>query len=136
MAEAVARHWLAQQASPLSRLIRVASAGTDADTASPTTPEAITALAHQCIGFSGRSQRLSRELLSNCDIVFTMTALHHRRVTDLLESTPDARLPLVYPLHPNADIDDPLGRGQARYHQLVMDFLTLIPQRLQQVTQL
>lgn len=136
MAEAVTRHWLAQRASPLAGLIRVASAGTDAEMASPTTPEAVTALAGQHIGFSGSSQRLSRQLLDDSDIVFTMTAVHHDRVIDLLESAPAAHRPLVYSLHPDGDIADPLGRGQARYHQLVADFMTLIPQRLQQVTQL
>lgn len=136
MAEAIARHWLTQQATPLTRLIEVASAGTEVAAANPVTAQARRALQQQSIVHEGVSQAVSVALLRQSDLVFTMTAAHQQQLIPLLQASAEQRLPMVFSLHPEADIDDPLGRGQACYHRLAAEFMQLIPARLQQLLHL
>lgn len=131
MAEAIAQHWLTEQEAPLSSLIRFASAGTHVKPNASITKEAIVALEKKGMSYSGASQALTLDLIKDYDVVIVMTQVHLAFAQNLIA---DKELPgpiKLITLDPQQDIDDPLGKGQKKYDELVEEFLTLIPKRME-----
>jgi protein-tyrosine-phosphatase len=127
MAEALAGNLIKQARWPL----KVISAGTSAHKARETTPEAVTVLSRAGIHWQGRSQPLTKQLLSQTDVVWAMTQTHIQRVDDLLIGVSESRRPHISLLAPEQELADPLGCGMAAYEALYDTLCQLLPLRLQ-----
>ncbi|MDP6164825.1 MAG: hypothetical protein QGI54_01675 [Gammaproteobacteria bacterium] len=127
MAEALAGNLIKQAQWPL----KVISAGTSANKALETTPEAVTVLSRAGIHWQGRSQPLTKQLLSQTDVVWAMTQTHIQRVDDLLIGVSESRRPHISLLAPEQELADPLGCGMAAYEALYDTLCQLLPLRLQ-----
>ena len=128
MAEAVAKHWSKKTFN--SNQIQISSAGTHAKPNQATSPEAIIALAKHNISHVGKSQLLTYELIKEQDFIFTMTQEHLNHAQAIIAKNSMSKLPTLMMLHPDLDLQDPLGKGQQPYYELVNEFMTLIPSRL------
>lgn len=137
MAEAIARDFLDRRAAergddPAGETYFVASGGIWATDGVPTSVETVEALERLGIEFRGHSTRLTREMVEKADLVFCMTRSHADAVRELVGADRDAAAK-VHALDPEGDIDDPVGMGPARYHELARRLAELIPARLKEV---
>lgn len=111
MAEAIARHVL--EGAPLSPLrTRVASAGTTAGTGDAASAENAAAL--RAIGVPSlphRSRGLTRQMIADADVIYTMTASHRRAVVAM----DPAAAGKTQTLDPDGDVPDPIGAGESVY---------------------
>ena len=133
MAEAIAKHWLKERDDAKCsgfKDVRIASAGTHAKSNKATSPEAIVALAKHQRSHEGTSQLLTHELMEKYDVIFTMTQDHFTHTKAMIDVSTNPTSPTVLMLHPQKDLEDPLGKGQQPYDELVDEFITLIPSRL------
>lgn len=128
MAEAIAKHWLNKTFG--SNQIQVSSAGTHANSNQAVSPEAIIALAKHNISHEGKSQLLTYELIKEHDVIFTMTQEHFNHTQAIMAKRSMSKLPTLMMLHPDLDLQDPLGKGQQPYYELADEFMELIPSRL------
>jgi protein-tyrosine phosphatase len=135
MAEAIARHALAQQPdlagdSPQDRNVFVASAGVSALDGMPTTHETLEALRRRGIEYEGRSKRLTEAMIRKANLVICMTASHQAAARKLVADWPEAESRVVLLDPEGGDIEDPIGMGQREYDALADRLGRLIPQRL------
>jgi len=133
MAQAIGQS-LAERLPPGSVPIEVQSAGTAATDGSPPTPEGTEAL--RSLGFtppSTRSRRLTTDLLSWADIVWTMTQSHARATSALaapLTPTPAGNGRIVQTLDPDGhDVPDPIGSPASVYRSTAQALHRLIAKR-------
>lgn len=76
MAEAIARHWIAQGGPGENSGLVAASAGVFAPEGVPPSMEAVNALAELGIEHDGASRRLTADLIRQAEVVFCMTSAH------------------------------------------------------------
>jgi len=133
MAQAIARHLL-QGRTPDGIVITASSAGVAAGEGDATTPEALVALeAMGVVPERHRARQLTRAMLSDAEVVFTMTAAHRKAVLSL-DPAADAK---VFTLDPDAkDVPDPIGGPLEVYRQTARRLLELIRGRLEHLDQL
>jgi L-threonylcarbamoyladenylate synthase len=132
MAEAIARRVLADrmQVKPdelENKGVNVLSAGSFAFPGARATPHAADAV--QELGgdlSSHRSRPLSVELIHQADAIFVMGRSHAEAVTALVPSAREK----VRTLHPERDIEDPIGGDAGLYRELAGEMKKLIEQRL------
>ena len=129
MAEALARHWLENEASDVIGEVFVASAGVSAADGFPPTQESLIALKDRGIHHDGLSKTLTAEMIKNADLVFCMTASH---VAATWIITGDDNDDKIMRLDPAADVEDPIGSDQSAYDALADKFTELIPRRLKE----
>lgn len=126
MAEAIARDLLAKRPAGAVET-RAVSAGVGAFPGMPATDEAIAAL--RGLGIQpGRhaSRPLTRELLSEAEVIYAMTPAH---VSAILAMDPSVQ-GRVFLLDPEGrDISDPLGMSQAAYNQTAAKIKASIERR-------
>jgi protein-tyrosine phosphatase len=119
MAEQIARQMLAAERGLRedeldAAGLRVLSAGVFAGEGQPASAEAVAALAKMGVDLSRhRSKPLSRELIHEADVIYTMTQAHREAVIDMLPSAADKTMAL----DPTGDIEDPIGSGQTVYQR-------------------
>jgi protein-tyrosine phosphatase len=131
MAEAIARQWLRQSGVGEANDTFVASAGVFAAEGLPTSPEAVNTLRAMEIDHAGRAKLLTAEMVRKADLVFCMTGGHRRAVLELVGGSDEDREKVLM-LDPEADLEDPIGRGQAAYDALAQRMSELIPRRLKE----
>jgi len=132
MAEAIARHHLAQGLLGEGEDVFVASAGISAGAGMKASPETIATLTALGIEHDGLSKPLLPEMIRKADLVLAMTDAHVRAAQELVgSSSEDARK--IHRLDPAGDVDDPIGQGQEAYDAVAQQFMTLIPKRLKQL---
>jgi protein-tyrosine-phosphatase len=133
LAEAVARDWFAREAdkSPPAEDVFFASAGMFADDGLLFSPETNAALRRVGIECSGRSKQLNAAMIRKADVVLCMTAAHLDAAKSLVADGDDVDT-VIELLDPSGDIDDPIGRGQKSYDDLVTRFRELIPRRVKE----
>lgn len=133
MAEAIAKHLL-QGRTPDGIVITATSAGVSAGDGDPTSPEAIIALeAMGIVSPRHRSRQLTRAMVADAEVIFTMTGAHRRAI---LSVDPSAAAK-VFTLDPDAkDIPDPIGGPLEVYRQTAHRLLEVIRTRLEQLDQL
>lgn len=129
MAEAVARHLIDRGVLGRDPDLFVASAGVAASGGTPTTREAVEALADVGIEYVGRSKPLTGEMIRKADLVLCMTEGHVETAASM--AGPDDR-GKIRRLDPHGDIEDPIGLGRNAYDALVRRFMRLIPRRLRE----
>lgn len=129
MAEAIARHWLENEAPDAIGEVFVASAGVSAANGCPPTQESISALKDLGIPHDGLSKTLTAEMIHNADLVFCMTAGHIAATWIITSDDSDDK---IMRLDPNTDIEDPIGSDQSAYDALADQFMELIPRRLKE----
>lgn len=129
MASAIARELLKGDASGLDT--RVLSAGISTGAGVPASPEAVEAMRGMGIRLDGHASRpLTRELLTQADIVFAMTGSHRARILQLDPESAGK----VYLLDPSdADVDDPFGQSQQVYDATAKRMGVLIRERMAQL---
>ncbi|MFO0492905.1 MAG: hypothetical protein ACK51T_10800 [bacterium] len=133
MAQAIGQS-LAERLPPGSVPIEVQSAGTAATDGTPPTREGIEAL--QALGVpppNSRSRRLTSDLLTWADIVWTMTQSHARDASVLagpLAPTAIGSSRIVQTLDPDGrDVPDPIGSPASVYRSTAQDLHRLIAKR-------
>lgn len=127
MAEAIATAMLAQREAGMP--VKVVSAGVGASSGAPTTPEAVDALEE--LGYPPPrhgSRPLTRQLLEQADVVYTMTRGHAQSV---LAIDPSARVQTLDP--DGQDVPDPIGAPPAVYLQTARRLQDLIAKRLKEL---
>ena len=129
MAEALARHWLENEAPDTIGEVFVASAGVSAADGFPPTQESISALKDRGIHHEGLSKTLTAEMIQNADLVFCMTASHVAATWIIAGNESDDK---VMRLDPITDVEDPIGEDQSAYDALADHFIELIPRRLEE----
>ncbi|MHC5022608.1 MAG: arsenate reductase/protein-tyrosine-phosphatase family protein [Planctomycetota bacterium] len=132
MAEAVARHAVAQGLLEPTPDVLFVSAGVFAPDGVPVSAESIAALRASGIEHRGRSKPLTREMIDRADVVLCMTRSHVDAAINLTGDTPAQQRKIIL-LDPEADIEDPIGAGQEAYDALLARFLDLVPRRLKEV---
>lgn len=123
MAEAIARHILAEQARGADGPTRAAlaatkvrSAGAGAMDGQPISPEAVDAVRE--LGVDPRSierhlsRELTRQMIAEADAIYTMTGAHQRMVRSMVPDTA-AKVHLLDPT--GEDVPDPVGMSQDVY---------------------
>lgn len=115
MAEVLAQRWLAEHRpagrGPATGYDAV-SAGAYAADGMPASGESVQAMAERGLDLSRhRSRALTREMLHDADVVFTMTESHRQAVLDLAPAA-EAK---VQRLLPDRDVSDPIGAGMDAY---------------------
>ncbi len=133
MAEAIAKHLL-QGRTPDGIVITAASAGVSAGEGDPTTPEALVALeAMGVVPQKHRARQLTRAMVADAEVIFTMTGAHRRAILNV-DPSAEAK---VFTLDPDAkDIPDPIGGPLEVYRQTAHRLLEVIRTRLEQLDQL
>lgn len=132
LAEAVARHWLANDAPESFKDVFAASAGVAAMDGAATSPGTLIALRSLGIGHEGRSKGLTAEMIRKADLVLGMTREHVEAARQIIgEDDPHAEK--IVRLDPDRDMGDPIGMGQDAYDALATRFRVLIPQRLEEL---
>jgi protein-tyrosine-phosphatase len=129
MAEAIARHLIAQGILGDQRDVFVASAGVAAANGSPATAEAETALEALGIEHDGTSKPLTADMVRKADLVLGMTSGHVETARALAGSEAGDK---VLRLDPDGDIKDPIGRGQGAYDALAKRLVDVITRRLKE----
>ncbi|TVQ83225.1 MAG: hypothetical protein EA380_00175 [Phycisphaeraceae bacterium] len=129
MASAIARDLLKSDASGLDT--RVLSAGIATGPGAPASPEAVEAMRKMGIALDSHASRpLTRELLTQADIVFAMTLSHRARILQLDPESAEK----VHLLDPSdADVDDPFGQSQEVYDSTAKRMSALIRERMAQL---
>jgi protein-tyrosine-phosphatase len=132
MAEGIARHQLDSGLLGPQPDIFVASAGIGASEGVLPTPETLATLSDMGIEYSGRSKRLTEQMIRKADLIFCMTAGQQSAARELVSDFP-AEAEKIVLLDPDADIQDPIGMGQEAYDAVGRRLATLVPQRLKDV---
>ncbi|VAX36141.1 Low molecular weight protein tyrosine phosphatase [hydrothermal vent metagenome] len=130
MAEAIARHLIAEaeETSPVDAEITVVSAGTSAASGSPASPQTDAAL--RALGVEPHnhtSRPLTRQLVAESDVIYTMSEWHRDGITALDPSAAN-RTSLLDPA--GQDVPDPVGLPQEVYNQTAARLYELVEQRL------
>lgn len=132
LAEAVARDWFTKESEKKqSEDVFFASAGVFAQDGMMFAPETIAALRREGIEITGRSKQLNAAMIRKADVVLCMTAAHRDAVRTMIEDDDDTDT-VIETLDPKGDIDDPIGRGQKSYDDLVARFREIIPKRVKE----
>ena len=132
MAEAIARNQLDKGLLGPDADVFVASAGIGASDGAPPTPETLGTLRQMGIEYSGRSKRLTEQMVRKADLIFCMTAGQQSAAHELVADSP-AEAEKIVLLDPDGDIEDPIGMGQDAYDALGRRMAKLIPQRLKDI---
>ena len=131
MAEAIARSLTSEfqaESAGSSVGLTVLSAGTSAGSGSPASPQTGAALRSLGVEPSPhRSRPLSRTLVAESDVIFTMSGWHRDEVI-ALDPTAASRAYLLDPQ--GQDVPDPVGLPQEVYDQTAARLRELITQRL------
>jgi len=108
---------------------KISSAGSSAGDGDPMTPESAKALKAMGIDVKGdhQSRGLTRQMISDADVVYTMTAQHARQVRSMDSSAAD-KIKLLDP--DGNDVPDPIGASQAVYTRTAERLRELIRKRL------
>lgn len=132
MAEAIARALLAERGGLVGGIpTDVASAGTSAMEGDMSSPENDAALASVGVPPSShRARHLTRTMLADADLVYTMTRQHARAAQSLGQ---DARIETLDP--DGHDVPDPIGQGLPVYEATARRLRDLIQARLRQLDQ-
>jgi protein-tyrosine-phosphatase len=131
MAEGISRHWLeGGQLGDPSELF-FASAGVAAIEGLPTSLETLHALARLGIEHQGISKPLSADMIRRADVVLCITSHHENAARMLVLETEHTEK--IQRLDPEADLGDPMGRGQGAYDALASRLMQLIPKRLEEI---
>jgi len=129
MAEAIARGILAKRGGSIP--VSVRSAGVFASAGSPATPEAVAAV--RDMGFDiprHTSTPLSREMLADADVVFTLTQGHRQNVLSI-DPTAANRILVLDPS--GQDVPDPIGQPQDAYTRTAQRIKQLVEKRLDEL---
>lgn len=132
MAEAIARHYLAQRlqvpdAELEDRGVEVTSAGSYAMPGARATPQAEQVLREMGLDLGHhRSRPLTVELIHQADFIFTMSQSHAQAVAAMVPGAAEK----VTTLDPQSDIEDPIGGDLALYRSVAERIKGLIQQRL------
>jgi len=112
-------------------LVRFESAGVGAGPGMPITPEAAAALRDMAITSRVHASRpLTRKLIAEADVVFTMTKSHAAAVLELEPGATDK----VQTLDPSGrDVPDPIGQGPEVYTETARRLADLISRRLKEL---
>ena len=134
MAEGIARSLLAS--GTIEGLDReellIASAGVAAAEGMPPSPETMDILRARGIEEFSRSIQLTPEMVSQADLVLTMTQSHLQAIKAQFRlSEEDAEC--LHLLDPDRDVIDPIGQGPAAYEQAAEIFDKVIPVRLKEL---
>ena len=119
MAEAIAAKLVAEQRGlPLEDLesagLRVVSAGAFATPGQPASAEAVEALTKLGLDLSKhRSRSVTRELIQEADIIYTMTDAHRRAILEIAPWAAEK----VHRLDPQGDVEDPIGSDATVYQR-------------------
>lgn len=130
MAEAIARSLIDHDAVAEEGGVEVTvlSAGTSAASGAPASAENTTAL--RSVGVEPtehRSRPLTRQLIAEADVIYTMAGWHREGVL-ALDPTASSRTWVLDP--EGKDVPDPVGLAQEVYNQTAAKLMTLIRQRL------
>lgn len=131
MAEAIARHAIADGLLGGDDEIFIASAGVQASDGSPVTTETLDSLARLGIEHDGRSKRLTAPMIRKADLVLTMTSTQQQLARALVNDSPRDKQKILL-LDPEQDIEDPIGHGQQAYDSLSQRLMMLVPKRLKE----
>jgi len=125
MAEAIARHLIEQL--PLDLPTTVRSAGAFTSEGMPATPEAVVAVESLGVPMPHHaSSVLTRELISQADEIYGLTASHLEAIRSIDPSASD-KAKLLDPS--GSDVPDPIGQGQSVYNTTAQRLRELIAQR-------
>lgn len=134
MAAAIARSLLFDAkgaGDPNKPATRIRSAGSSAGDGDPMTPESVAALQSLGVDAKGiedhRSKGLTRQMIADADVIYTMTTQHARQVRSMDPSAAD-KIKLLDP--EERDIPDPIGESQAVYTRTAERLRELIRKRL------
>jgi len=109
---------------------RAESAGVAAGPGVPASPDAVDVLATMGIDLSGhRSQPVTRMMIREADVVYTMTPSHAEAVMTMMPEAAEK----VFPLDPRGVIEDPIGQGRDVYERTARRLEELIRQRLEEL---
>lgn len=138
MAEAIARSLIDRGEVPgAGPDVFVASAGVAAGDGIPISVETVSALARMGIAHDGTSKRLTPEMVRRASVVLGMTNGHVAEIRRLLAAVPGGgKAPTevrVERMDPRADVEDPVGMGQAAYDRLATQFVRMLPARLSEL---
>jgi protein-tyrosine-phosphatase len=129
MAEGIARHLVRSgRIQGVETDLFVASAGVFAADGIPISPESADALERRGIEAEGVSKRLTPEMIRNADLVLGMTSAHVEAARHL--AGPGCGT-MIERVDADADIEDPIGQGQAVYDRVADRLDRVIPDRLQ-----
>ena len=132
MAEQIARSLLAQRLDlPANQLadhhVTIRSAGVYAGDGSPASSEAVSVMRSQGLDLSmHRTRALTKELIADADVIFTMTQRHRDAVIAALPRAADK----TFVLDPKGDVSDPVGGSEALYAQAAKQIRQAIEQRI------
>lgn len=132
MAEAIARKALDEGLLGDGADFFVASAGIGASEGVATTRETLTTLAEAGIEYSGRSKRLTPQMILKADRVLCMTKAQRDAARDMVSDSPE-EAEKIDVLDTSGDLSDPIGMGQGAYDSLGRRLLKLVPKRLQEL---
>ena len=104
-----------------------ASAGISAFDGALPSEETETALARHGAAVEGTAKRLTPEMVRKADLVLGMTRSHVASIRRLVGESESGK---IRPIDPDADIADPIGRGQAAYDAVAERLRELIPRRV------
>ena len=132
MAEAIARGLSSREkAGAMGMEVHFASAGVGAGGGAPSTPEAVKAVG--ALGFSltgHRSRPISRRLIEEADVIYTMTRSHRDAVAAMVRGA-EEKTELLDP--DGQDVPDPVGSPQAVYTDTARRLVDLITRRLKEL---
>lgn len=132
LAEAIAKHWLENNAPESLQEVFVASAGVSAMDGSPTSPGTLNALRELKIEHGGRSKALNAQMVRKADLVLAMTSDHVQAAREIVGND-SQHVDKIVRLDPDRDMGDPFGMGQDAYDALAQRFTVLVPQRLKEL---
>ncbi len=128
MAAAIAKTLISVDAAE-GLTTKIRSAGSSAGDGDPMTPESAKALKAMGIDVKGdhQSRGLTRQMISDADVIFTMTAQHAKQIRSMDPSAAD-KIKLLDP--DGNDVPDPIGASQAVYTRTAERLRELIRKRL------
>ncbi|WP_353854330.1 low molecular weight protein arginine phosphatase [Bacillus sp. Bos-x628] len=98
--------------------VKVKSAGIFASDAGKASPQAIEALFEKSIPLNHSSSRLTEELISEADYVFTMTSQHKQLILEQYEDTEGKVFTLKeFATGIDGDVSDPFGGSLSTYQE-------------------
>lgn len=128
MAEGLARALQASgELGPDAQGLFFASAGLSAFDGDPPSDETAATLARLGASVDGSAKRLTPEMVRKADLVLGMTRSHVASIRRLAGEAESGKIRLI---DPDADIADPIGRGQAAYDAVAARLRELIPRRV------
>jgi protein-tyrosine-phosphatase len=126
MAAAIARY----QCRLHEEAVSFKSAGILARTGALITTEAGMALEEKGISFSHKSQRVTKEILSQADFVFAMEQQHIDAVNELVREISPSERPEIELVVKYGGVPDPLGHPLHTYRNLANFLIENIPERM------